>query len=239
VLLQAALNGDRTRADHPAVPLSADELAADAAACVAAGAGAIHLHPRDGEGRERLDAELVDRVVTAVRAACGVPVGVSTGAWIEPDLERRLALIRRWTAPDYASVNLSEDGSGDVMRALLDAGVGIEAGVWSVDDAERLAASGLGGRVTRILVEPVGLAPERADSEMDGIHAALDRLGLTAPRLEHGDGEATWVLIDDAARRGLDTRVGLEDTLHEPGGALTSGNAALVRAARERIGSAP
>ena len=82
MLLQAALNGDLTRAGHPALPLSAEELARDAAACVAAGAGAMHLHPRDAEGRERLDAELVDAVVAGVRRACGVPVGVSTGAWI-------------------------------------------------------------------------------------------------------------------------------------------------------------
>jgi len=51
-VLQAALNGDRTRAEHAAVPLSAAELARDAAACVAAGAGAIHLHPRDADARE-------------------------------------------------------------------------------------------------------------------------------------------------------------------------------------------
>ena len=74
---------------------------------------------------------------------------------------------------------------------------------------------------------------------VDGIHAALDRLGIGAPRLQHGDGDATWVLIADAARRGLDTRVGLEDTLDGPGGEPAAGNAALVRAARERIGSAP
>ena len=148
-MLQAALNGDRARAEHPAVPLSPQGLASDAAACVAAGAAAIHLHPRDAEGRERLDAEVVDAVVATVRAACGAPVGVSTGAWIEPDLERRLALIRAWEEPDYASVNLSEAGAADVMGALAGAGVGIEAGVWSVEDAERLAASGFGGRLTR------------------------------------------------------------------------------------------
>lgn len=188
-MLQAALNGDRTRADHPAVPLSPQELARDAAACVAAGAAAIHLHPRDAEGRERLDAEVVDAVVATVRAACGMPVGVSTGAWIEPDLERRLALIRAWEEPDYASVNLSEAGAAEVMGALAGAGVGIEAGVWSVEDAERLAASGFGGRLTRILVEPVD-AGAAAVEIVDGIHAALDRLGLTAPRLQHGDGDA-------------------------------------------------
>jgi uncharacterized protein (DUF849 family) len=71
MLLQAALNGPWTKDDHPAVPVSADELARDAAACVAAGAGAVHLHPRDAEGRERLDATVVDSVVERVRAAHG------------------------------------------------------------------------------------------------------------------------------------------------------------------------
>jgi uncharacterized protein (DUF849 family) len=231
VLLQAALNGDRTKAAHPAVPVSADELARDAAACAAAGARAIHLHPRDAAGRERLEAEIVDDVVATVRQACGVPVGVSTGAWIEPDLERRLALIRAWRAPDYASVNLSEPGAAEVMQALLDAGVGIEAGVWSAEDAERLAASGAGGRVTRILVEPVDAGAARAVGIVEDIHRALDELALAAPRMQHGDGDATWVLLADAIRRGVDTRIGLEDTLHEPDGERATGNAALVRAA--------
>ena len=120
-----------------------------------------------------------------------------------------------------------------MRKALLGAGVGIEAGVWSVEDAERLAASDLGGRVTRILVEPVDAAAADAIEVVDGIHRALDRLGLDAPRLQHGDGEATWILVADAVRRGIDTRVGLEDTVHQPSGEPTAGNAALVRAAHE------
>ena len=40
--------------------------------------------PRDPEGRETLDERVVDAVVRPVRSAAGVPVGVSTGAWIEP-----------------------------------------------------------------------------------------------------------------------------------------------------------
>ena len=93
MLLQAALNGPFGKDHHPKLPVSAAELARDGAACVAAGAQAIHLHPRDADGAERLDAQVVDAVVAAVRDACGVPVGVSTGAWIEPDLGRRLELI--------------------------------------------------------------------------------------------------------------------------------------------------
>ena len=233
MLLQAALNGPFGKDLHPKLPVADHELARDGAACVAAGAQAIHLHPRDAEGAERLDARVVDATVAAVRDACGVPVGVSTGAWIEPDLGRRLELMAGWSAPDYASVNLSEEGAADTMRTLLGVGVGIEAGVWSVEDAERLAASGLGDRVTRILVEPVEVSAGDAVAVVDEIHAALDRLRLTAPRLQHGDGEATWVLLRDAIRRGIDTRIGLEDTVAGPDGARTDGNKALVRAARE------
>ena len=234
--LQATLNGPYTKEWHAAVPVSIEELAQDATACVAAGVRAIHLHPRDSEGHERLDADVVDAVVSRVRHAAGVPIGVSTGAWIEPNLARRLALVQAWRAPDYASVNLSAGGAADVMQALLEAGVGIEAGVWSVEDADRLAATGLGQMVTRILIEPVAVSSASALTVIEDIHHTLDRLGLTAPRLQHGDGEATWVLLTDAVRRGIDTRIGLEDTIYEPNGELTTGNAALVRAAN-RLGA--
>jgi uncharacterized protein (DUF849 family) len=224
VLLQAALNGPYGRDHHPAVPIAADELARDAAACVAAGAGAMHLHPRDASGRESLDADVINGVTAFVRSACGVPVGVSSGAWIEPDLGRRLECIAGWSEPDYASVNVSEDGFERVMAVLRERGIGIEAGVWSVEDAVRLAAVDV--PVLRVLVEPVGTAD--LDLVRD-IHDALDRHGVEAPRLQHGDGEGTWLLLDDAVSRGLDTRIGLEDTVTGRDGRLTSGNAALVR----------
>jgi uncharacterized protein (DUF849 family) len=231
-MLQAALNGDRSPGEHPALPVSAEALAADAAACVEAGAAAIHLHPRDARGRETLDATVVDAVARHVRSACGVPVGVTTGAWIEPDLERRLAAIAAWSEPDYSSVNLSEEGSERVMAALLEAGVGVEAGVASVEDADRLSASGLAGDVMRVLVEPYDPDPDDAGAIVAAIHTALDRHGIGAPRLQHADGAATWVLIADAVHRGLDTRVGLEDTLTLPGGSRADGNPALIAAAR-------
>ena len=233
MLLQAALNGPFTRTDHAAVPLSVEELVADSVACVAAGAGAVHLHPRDEAGNEQLRPDVVDGVASAVREACGVPVGVSTGAWIEPDMRRRLELIRGWRAPDYASVNVSEEGSFEVMRVLLDGAIGVEAGVWSVEDAERLAASGMADTVTRILIEPVNVGAAAAVAAVERIHAVLDRLLDSAPRLQHGDGEATWVLLSDAVARGIDTRIGLEDTLFEPDGRRTTGNAALVSRASQ------
>jgi hypothetical protein len=46
-------------------------------------------------------------------------------------------MIASWTGPDHATVNLSEEGSAEVMQSLLDAGVGIEAGIWSIEDVHR------------------------------------------------------------------------------------------------------
>jgi uncharacterized protein (DUF849 family) len=65
------------------------------------------------------------------------------------------------------------------------------------------------------------------------IHEALDLGDVSAPRLQHGDGEATWILIEDAISRGIATRVGLEDTLLMPDGSPAGSNAELVRTARD------
>jgi uncharacterized protein (DUF849 family) len=198
------------------------------------------MHPRDPEGRQTLQAEAVDGAVARVGGACGVPVGVTTSAEIEPDPERRLRLVGAWREPDYASVNLSEPGAVELVEVLVGMGVGVEAGVWTVKDVERLAASGLGARVTRILVEPGELQLEGIRDPtahvlelVDAIHRALDRYDLAAPRLQHGDGRVAWVLLRDAIRRGLYTRISLEDTLVGPDGERAAANEALVRAARE------
>ena len=236
MLIQACLNGALTKTDHRAIPISERELSREASACIAAGAEWVHLHPRDPEGHERLDPEVVDSVSHQVREACGAPVCVSTGAWIEPDIGDRVRMIESWHEPDFATVNLCEDGASDVMAALATAGVGIEAGLWSTDDVELLVASGFATQVERVLIEPVDVSAADAESVVAGIHEALDRHGLSAPRLQHGDGESTWILIRDAIRRGIATRIGFEDTLELPSGDLATSNADLVRAAR-RLGA--
>jgi len=234
MLLQAAVNGDRTKADHPAVPVTEDELVRDVRECLAAGAREFHIHVRDADGHLTLEPGQVDRAASAARAAGAQAAGVTTVADIEPDLRRRLALIGRWTRPAYSSVNLSEEGAVEVMRALLAAGIGIEAGVWTPRDAETLVGCGLADRVTRVLVEPGEAQAGRNDviPMVGAIHEILDRADVRAPRLQHGDGELTWILIEDAVRRGLDTRVGFEDTLYLADGRRARSNADLVTAAR-------
>ncbi|CAA9523191.1 MAG: hypothetical protein AVDCRST_MAG79-312, partial [uncultured Thermoleophilia bacterium] len=50
LLIVAALNGLRSRAECPKVPLTADELAAEARRAAEAGAGIVHVHARKPDG---------------------------------------------------------------------------------------------------------------------------------------------------------------------------------------------
>jgi uncharacterized protein (DUF849 family) len=221
------------RSEHEAVPISLEELQADAIACGDAGAHAFHVHPRDAQGVERLDPEWVDAAANAVHDVSRWPVSVSTGPWIEGDQRRRVSLLSRWTGPDAASVDLSEDESIDTMRALLGSGIRVEAGVWTPDDAELLLRSGLADRVERVLIELVDVPPSDLETFADGIHAILDRADVLAPRLQHGEDATAWVALEDAVHRGFATRIGLEDVLVLPDGSHAPSNAALVSAARE------
>jgi uncharacterized protein (DUF849 family) len=59
-----------TKRDNPWVPVSPEEIAADAAACAAAGASIFHLHARDENGVPTYKAEVYSRILTKVREAC-------------------------------------------------------------------------------------------------------------------------------------------------------------------------
>ncbi|GGS73568.1 hypothetical protein GCM10010156_35540 [Planobispora rosea] len=240
-LIKACLNGSRRPGDHPALPLTPLELAEAAREAREAGAGAVHIHPRDEAGRESLSAVHIGAAVGAVRrAAPGLPVGVSTGLWITGgDAQERRRQVRGWAAlpperrPDFASVNLSEPGFPDMWEDLRRLGVDVEAGVWSVEDAEALAATGL--ECVRVLVEIIGGTEETAVARAHAVLDRLDELAVPGPRLLHGEHAPTWVLVDEAGRLGLATRIGLEDVLHNPVGGPVAGNAELVRLARARL----
>jgi uncharacterized protein (DUF849 family) len=233
-MVQAALNGTRTRAEHTAIPITPAEQATEARASVAAGAAAIHVHVRDAQGHESLAPSDVANTLDAIRLACpGTPVGVGTGAWIIPDVRRRLSVIRSWrTLPDFASVNLHEVGAAQVIELLLERGVGVEAGIWNAPAAVALMRSGLADQCLRILLEPAEASCSARANLLQMEHVLA---GVTPPRLLHGLGRCAWHLVELAARRHYDTRTGFEDTLRLPDGSLAGGNAELVAAARRLV----
>jgi uncharacterized protein (DUF849 family) len=228
VLIKIALNGGRIGA-----PATAAEIAEDVAACAAAGSTVFHVHPRDAGGLESLQPADADRVVAAIRArAPHVSVGLTTGAWILPDVQQRFDAIAGWQQlPDFASVNFADDGCERVARLLVAGGVGVEAGVLDAASTERFLAAAI--PVMRVLIELQEQQLDAALRAIETIEALLD--DHAAPRLLHGHGVTVWAVLDEAIRRGYDSRIGLEDIDTLPdGGRATNLELFTIATARAR-----
>lgn len=230
------MNGARRPGEHPALPVTPAELARDVARVVSAGAGAVHLHVKDAQGGDTMGSAELAAVLAAVRqAAPAVPIGVSTGAWMEPDPGERLTAILAWEAlPNFASVNWHEEGANDIAGALLELGVDVEAGLWRADAVDAWLASPLRDRCYRVLLElPDGLDADGTEAEADALLHLVDAgVGDLRRVLLHGKGTSCWPALRHAAHRGLSIRIGLEDVLELPDGSAAADNAALVYAAR-------
>jgi uncharacterized protein (DUF849 family) len=230
-MIQCALNGGYDRADHPEVPVTLDELVADAVACHAAGAQSVHLHPRSPTDRtETLAADVHDSVVAAIRnAAPDLEISCSTQKDIDlGGAADRATAVAAWTSPpDVVSLNLAEAGAVDLGGVLIERGIGIEAGVFTLADADTLEAAPWAAAVRRVLVEVIF---EHDDAAAVELARAIDLRvrGLGRPRLWHGDGRANWAVVDAGLAAGVDVRVGLEDTLVGRDGRAAPGNAGQV-----------
>ena len=236
-LLQVALNGARPTAEHRAIPTTPDDLAQEARASVDAGAQVVHLHAYSSSGIETLAPGPCAAALQAVRAACpGVPISLTTSAAIEPDPIRRLELVASWTAlPDLVTANQGEKGILELCELLIERGVGIEAGLLSVGDAEAFVRSGIANRCVRVLVEPLDADPKRAVVHAAAIERIVLTAGISLEQVHHGDGVASWAVCARALSRGHGIRTGLEDTAVLPDGRPAVDNAGLVHAAVEMI----
>ena len=239
-MLQAALNGARTDDEHPAIPRTPQQLAAAGKASVAAGALVLHVHAFDGEGRESLEAGACDAALRALRAACpGIPLSLTTRAEIEPDTERRHALIAAWNElPELVTVNFEEEGVAGLCEQLIGRGVGIEAGLLAVADAEAFVESPVARRCLRVMIEPLDLDPEAAVADAEAMQRIVEGAGIDLEQVHHGDGIACWAVNARGARLGHGIRTGLEDCTVLPDGRLAPDNAALVAAAAELLAAA-
>lgn len=112
VVIEAALNGARSRAEQPAVPETPAEVAAEARRCADAGATIFHVHARDAAGGWSADPVWYADTHRRVRAA--VPNAILSVTSIRPaevPVETVLGLLAslaadRATRPDLVSVNL-------------------------------------------------------------------------------------------------------------------------------------
>ena len=130
-LIMVAPNGARrTKADHPALPITPEELANTAAACLEAGAAAIHLHVRDRDGGHTLDVDAYRAALTAVRAVVGdrMVCQVTTESVGRYAPEAQMAMVRD-LHPEAVSLAVRElvpDAAGEAEAARFFAWMAVE-----------------------------------------------------------------------------------------------------------------
>lgn len=107
----APTGAENLKADVPQLPTTPEEIAAEAAACEAAGAAMIHIHVRDTEHAPTLDLPRVREVVAAVRDRSSLVVQLSTGGSVHDPMPERLAVLD--AEPDSCSLTLGTVNFGD------------------------------------------------------------------------------------------------------------------------------
>ncbi|MGH2757352.1 MAG: 3-keto-5-aminohexanoate cleavage protein [Actinomycetota bacterium] len=122
IITVAGVGAELTRDDQPNLPLTAEEIAADAAACRDAGASIYHLHVRDPDGRPTMDVSTYRAAHDAIKAACDVIVQFSSGGSVDDDEDARIAPLD--LRPEMASLTTGTvNFGGDVFlnpRPLVD-----------------------------------------------------------------------------------------------------------------------
>jgi 3-keto-5-aminohexanoate cleavage enzyme len=104
LIINAAITGMVPRhEDNPAVPVSVDEIVADAQRCASAGASILHVHARDQSGRPTWHAEVYERIINGIRAACpDILISASTSGRLWSDFNQRAAALD--SCPDFGSL---------------------------------------------------------------------------------------------------------------------------------------
>jgi uncharacterized protein (DUF849 family) len=245
-IVMCAPNGARrTRRDHPALPIAPAELADCARSILAAGASMIHVHVRDGNGAHTLDAGRYRDAIAAIRDAVGqdLVIQVTSEACGIYSPKQQMAMVRALT-PEAVSVALREicPDDGSVQQAaefyawMRDEGVMAQHILYSPEDVlrfESLRAEGVIADERPFVLFVLG----RYASNLTGDAADLD--GFVAAAAD----DTTWAVccfgvteqaaVAASAAAGGHARVGFENNLLLPDGAVADDNAALVRQAAD------
>lgn len=244
VVIMAAPNGARrSHSDHPALPITAGELADTAASLRDAGVSVLHLHVRDTDGRHTLDPDRYREAIAAIRERIGneLIIQVTTEAVGRYGTEEQMAVVRE-LRPEAVSLALREicpEGGDEARAARFFAWLG-EQGTWpqyilySVADVERFEALRRRGIfadnapfVLLVLGSYAGSKPG-SPADLDSLLAAGDFSRVPWAVCCFGAAEHQVMLA--AAARGGHVRIGFENNLLLPDGHLAADNAELVRA---------
>lgn len=239
ILTAAIVGAEVTREQTPHLPITARELADEAARCRDAGASVIHLHVRTPDGKASQDRGLFAEAIAAIREKTDVVIQTSTGGAVGMSGEERAQPLL--CKPEMATLNCGSLNFGDEIfenpRPLIrDLAARIRAAgsvaelecyeVGHIDEALRLFAEGH-------LVAPLHF--QFVLGVPGGIGAREDVLRFLISQIPAG---ATWAvaavgrhqrpMTELAMQLGGHARVGLEDNIYLEKGVLAEGSAPLV-----------
>ena len=242
LLITVAPNGAyKQRPDHPALPLTTSELGQTAKQCLEAGAGMIHMHIRDADGRHSLDVTGYREAQQAVKAAVGdeLIIQVTSEAARVYKAPEQIAMVTV-LKPEAVSVGLREVDQPEIGEAGLEHFFGwlakerimTQVIVYDVADLQRwqaLRAKGVIPDAPWSLLFVLGRYSVGQTSEAKDLlpfvmaHTGQEPWSMCA----FGAGEHACATT--AVALGGHARVGFENNLLLNNGQVAPDNAALVR----------
>lgn len=240
VALAVAPNGGRrTKADHPDLPMTLDEVARTAAECLEAGAAMMHVHVRGPDGAHLLDADGYHEVTRIVRAAVGdrLVLQITSEALGRYGPTEQMAVVRA-VRPEAVSMALRELAPGpddeiafaDLLRWMAGERIVPQIILYAADDVARLGAMRRRGLLPWPEI-PVLYVLGRYVPGQRSIPADLlpflneERFGEW---MVCAFGRHEMACMAAAAALGGHCRVGFENNVFRPDGGVASSNAALI-----------
>lgn len=240
----APTGAEHAKSDVPNLPVTLDELVAEAVACEAAGAAMIHVHVRGADTRPTLDLQLLKDTVAALRERTNLVVQLSTGGAVtDPEADRLRVLD---AMPDSASCTMGTVNFGDdvflnrwefvveLHRRMRERGIVPEYEIFDLGHLASLRRlldeHGLpaGGKVHVDLVMGV---PGGMPGDTETLVAALRALPAGASFSATGIGRTSVPVLLASLSAGGHLRVGMEDTVSFARGERVRDNAQLVERA--------
>lgn len=244
-LLMVAPNGARrTKLDHPALPMTRDEIAADAVSCRDAGAAAVHLHVRSQSGGHILDADIYRETMDAVTAATAgdMVIQITTEAVGIYQPEEQMALVKK-LRPDFVSLALreiipqasSERTAADFFAWMRAEKIIPQFILYDETDVHKLTefcARGIVPATNPFVLYVLGRYAKDQVSTPDDLTPFLDAAeNQDWPWMVCAFGSQESACIGRGIGLGGHGRIGFENNLYLPDGTIAPDNAALVRVA--------
>lgn len=249
LIITAALTGNvATREANPHMPVTAEEIAADARRCTDAGAAILHIHARDPAGKPTLAVEAYAEIVRRVKALAPEAIlQLSTGARAGRGWEERVLPVR--LLPEMGSFTTGSSNFPGMVYENPPPFLEFLAGVYRETGVKpEIEVFETGMIANALFLESKGLlsrpfhfgfilgVPGSMPATVKNLLFLAENAPAGSTWSAAGIGRAEIPLAAAAIAMGGHVRVGLEDNLRLPDGAPAS-NAGLVekvvRLARE------